>query len=765
MKKIISIIISLTLLITAAAPCFTAFANVKTYGYYYYSEYRNNRKCVIIDAYKGKSETVKIPSKIKGKTVVSIGYGAFEGNKRIKKVVIPDSVKTISGYAFNNCKNLSEVKIGKGIKNIYEDAFNGCKIYKNRKNGILYIGNCLIDVKPKSTEGKITVKKGTRLIAANAFQDCVNITELVIPDSVKYINDGAFSRCKNLISVKLPAELKAIRDYLFNGCTALEEITLPDTLKTIGKYAFMKSGLKAIEFPESVTKIGDYAFCNTASLKEISLPQGFKKVPFGFVNDSAVEKVTLPDGVKTIRATAFSGCKNLKSISLPEGLRTISYSAFYDSGLEEVTLPDSVVTLESDAFSQCENLKTVNLNRNLKTISYYAFYKCPLLEEIDIPDSVENLEAEAFSGCEKLKSVKLGNGLKHLGSNVFNETAVYYLSDYEDGVKYIDYAVITVDGNPEEINFKEGTRIIADGALEKCKALKKATLPKSFDGEMFEQFNRCEALEEIKVNEENEYFKDEDGIVYSKDGTKLYKVPAGKEIGAFSVPDGVTEIADNTFAFSKIESLTLADSVKYIGINAFNRCTKLTEVDLGKVERINYCAFVNCENLKTVTLPDTVKALGSYAFGIYFPTELATGDYYTEDLPCSVKRFVLRGSVNGPMADYLRAGDSGDDFSYGMRSEFTDFYAPKVKVKGGKKKITVKWRKSKGAQGFAVKYKKKGGEWKIKYFKSEKSVTRAIKELKKGTYRVKVYSYIDLGWEEPEYRLSEGTKTFTVKVK
>ncbi|MBQ4156003.1 MAG: hypothetical protein IJD90_04285, partial [Clostridia bacterium] len=69
---------------------------------------------------------------------------------------------------------------------------------------------------------------------------------------------------------------------------------------------------------------------------------------------------------------------------------------------------------------------------------------------------------------------------------------------------------------------------------------------------------------------------------------------------------------------------------------------------------------------------------------------------------------------------------------------------PKFKVTKGKKQFKVKYTKVKDATKFQVRYRIKG-KWKIKTFKAKKNVTKIIKKLKKGNYKVQVRAMITKG--------------------
>lgn len=123
--------------------------------------------------------------------------------------------------------------------------------------------------------------------------------------------------------------------------------------------------------------------------------------------------------------------------------------------------------------------------------------------------------------------------------------------------------------------------------------------------------------EKLTVDEANPYLcMDEDGNIYSKDKTVLYKYQ-GTET-AFTVPDTVTEIGAYAFVGNTvIEKVTIPSGVKKIGDAAFGYCSSLKEVViLEGTESIGDSAFSYCFALEEIEIPDTVTEIGEYAFNI-----------------------------------------------------------------------------------------------------------------------------------------------------
>lgn len=158
---------------------------------------------VYIDNYDGNIERLTIPNELDGKTVSAIGSYSFLDSNRMRSVDIPDTVVSIRSGAFFGCERLKNISIPDSVRYIGPDAFLDTAAYTNNDNwedGLLYIGDNLITGYRESynshtgkfsfvssVEDKCEIRRGTRLIASNAFIDCKKLHDVTIPASVKYI--------------------------------------------------------------------------------------------------------------------------------------------------------------------------------------------------------------------------------------------------------------------------------------------------------------------------------------------------------------------------------------------------------------------------------------------------------------------------------------------------------------------------------------------------------------------------------------------------
>ena len=72
------------------------------------------------------------------------------------------------------------------------------------------------------------------------FDEQSSIEEIIIPNSVKYINIGAFYKCTSLKQITIPNSVKYIAKDAFNGCISLTNINIPNSVDYIGESAFFR---------------------------------------------------------------------------------------------------------------------------------------------------------------------------------------------------------------------------------------------------------------------------------------------------------------------------------------------------------------------------------------------------------------------------------------------------------------------------------------------------------------------------------------------
>ena len=168
----------------------------------------------VITKYKGSLSTVEIPGEIAGHPVTEIDDWAFYENQSIKKVILPDSVKTINYGAFSTCNNLESIDLGEGLTYLGQSAFSDC-----------------------TSLTSITLPESLEDWGNAIFFGCAELTEITIPSKITTVGGSMFESCRALTSVTMTG-IESIDGWAFYDCRSLEEITLPASLVQIGEAAF-----------------------------------------------------------------------------------------------------------------------------------------------------------------------------------------------------------------------------------------------------------------------------------------------------------------------------------------------------------------------------------------------------------------------------------------------------------------------------------------------------------------------------------------------
>lgn len=319
------------------------------------------------------SHTLKITSVIfeNGSICESIGDFAFRECNYLTNIALPAGMTIIGNWAFYNCTSLTNITIPDSITSIGQDAFSGCPIVNAT------IPTLAISAIEKGSLKTVALTSGGS-IRDNAFNRCISLTDIIIPDSVTSIGSNAFQYCDSLTSVTIGNSVTSIGVGAFNSCGSLTSITIPDSVKSIGRLAFMGChNLTSITLPYGITRIDDFTFNSCSSLTSITIPDSVISIgEQTFYDCKSLTNIVLPNNLESIGDSAFYDCQALTNIVLPNSLRSIgpltfglSFDATDSLSISQIIIPEKVTEIGSGAFSRRTKITKIIVHNYMNSIT------------------------------------------------------------------------------------------------------------------------------------------------------------------------------------------------------------------------------------------------------------------------------------------------------------------------------------------------------------------------------------------------------------
>lgn len=259
------------------------------------------------------------------------------------------------------------------------------------------------------------------------------------------------------------------------------------------------------------------------------------------------------------------------------------------------------------------NIKYGGKSYRVTAIGKESFHDLRSLRVVKIPNSITNIESRAFAQC-------------------------FYL---------------------EKINIPNSVLSIGDGAFCQCWPLTEIKIPASVAYIGNDAFYHCNSLTDVVVDDENEYYTSQEGVLFNKEMTKLVYLPMGNErtsydipntvktigfaavtncwnLTSITIPSSVTKIEDDAFGQSgDIQELNLPESIVSIGEWAFEYWELITTLKLpNKLKHLGFCAFSECDALEIIIIPESLSSIDEYIFSecynvksIYYNTQKPVETY------------------------------------------------------------------------------------------------------------------------------------------
>lgn len=499
--------------------------------------------------------------------VTNIGRNAFYNCYSLTNIKIADTVESIGNYAFSGCQDLINILIPCNVSNIGDRVFESCGSLTSievDENNMTYMDD----------NGVLYTKDGTKIIK---YPSKNMETQYTILSSATIIGDFTFEYCENLTNIEIPSGITKIGDYAFYRCYSLQSIKIPKTVTSIGNNAFLCQINNLIEATDNGIELPNIL---KRALDETDILYSSKA--FELTNCTIEDsRIKINKGQTYAKIKIVAGELNGLIYFISHNCWDISINGngsimatLSDDGTLTISGTGDMKNWESSSTTDWhvikDNIKNVIINEGVTNIGSWAFYEFKNLINVKIPNGVINIGDDAFDWCSSLTSIEIPNSVKKIG----------------------------------------------EGAFATCQSLINIRIPSSVTSIGFYVFGDCNRLSSIEVDENNQNYMDDNGVLYTKDKMELIKYPEGKIQSDYTVLSDTVSIGSMAFYNSyMLTSIEISNSVKLIKWGAFNCCYNLKSIEIpNSVTSIEDGAFALCQSLENIEIPSSITSIGTNAF-------------------------------------------------------------------------------------------------------------------------------------------------------
>lgn len=299
------------------------------------------------------------------------------------------------------------------------------------------------------------------------------------------------------------------------------------------------------------------------------------------------EHFVIPEFVESIDAFAFSNCQKLKSVVLADKVTSIREGAFQNCiNLESITWGASLRSIWGKAFENCTALTSIVFTDSIEDVSSNAFRGCTNISSVTFAKGkyfdLDSLPRECFPWGQDAFTLDGVHYAPHMEYDRKGEallSVIDFPKSAEDEKNFADVSSLKIPTKVEQYGFIYKVSECRS-SFKQFPSLKRLELPATITKV---GIATIENLQEVIVDKTNTEFSTEDGVLFNKKKTILLSFPRGRDVKKYAIPDGVETIAEEAFRGQPfIEEIVFPDGTIAIEKRAFANCGSLREVHLGK---------------------------------------------------------------------------------------------------------------------------------------------------------------------------------------
>lgn len=336
-----------------------------------------------------------------------------------------------------------------------------------------------------------------------------------------------------------------------------------------------------------------------------------------------IKSVSIYGDITAVGDYSFNGLSNVSSLFISESVSIIGNYAFCGlRKLTDIAIGNSITDIGEYAFAFCSGVKYLSFGKQLKSIGAYAFYRCESVTSVTVPGTVTSIGNGAFEDCTKLNYLYLNSGTESIGSYAFSKTKIGYVY-IPDTAKQIganafaDCEVLSkiyYRGEAPEIDSTAFKNVTAYSFTPNYDSSWDDKINKNYGGTLTWAIGAGEFYELFWILDYNHTLtiSGSGAMVNLSSVSDAPWYSSRNQIHSIVISDGITSIADCAFGDCiNLTSVSIPDTVTKIGRTgtsyyygrSFIGCTSLEQITIPvSVTSIAYASFLNCEKLKAINV-------------------------------------------------------------------------------------------------------------------------------------------------------------------
>ena len=226
------------------------------------------------------------------------------------------------------------------------------------------------------------------------------------------------------------------------------------------------------------------------------------------------------------------------------------------SEVKKVIIEEGITSIGEQAFGWADEWKSLN--------------------EVVLPSTLTNIGDDAFFDASSLKTIDIPDSVISIGSRAFQETGI------------------------TEIKLPNNLKEIGPLAFYMCDGLTEVSIPKNTIDIGYSAFGKCTNLKNIYVDDENTKYVSIDGVLMTKDETKLEQYPSGKGDSTYYTPDGILTLDPYAFDCTQdLREIVFPGSITQIMLycsEGENIESLVIPKEVGDIKHVDYVSNIYCQS-------------------------------------------------------------------------------------------------------------------------------------------------------------------------